>query len=598
MLMSLLSVAGMTYMSSASSVMKAAKRKALDVQMTQLCDAGVQTILRNYWRSFKQTQSFDDLTTDCNTASPESPAAAMTGTLPGVGMYSAAITSFAQPVGDSFSRTVTVRAIGFIDRDSNSSLDSNEPAKVVDVKVTFQLKRSQVFDYVYFVNNYGWMDGFQQNDLYMNGDLRANGDFTLTNGTPTINGTVIATPNDKLNSGTAGNISGTPVKWTDATYKSYQAGNSNFVSRMRQAYDSTKHGARGSNTYEEWRDVLFDTTGSVLNNKLTGATLSDSSGSKGWVRTANNNNPTFNMIDPAPTQEVVMPDLGDISEYQALSTSYVDSKALFADGTSNPRYNLGSSIEVWNSSTNAYVRLDTNGYINGSAILVGTLDRPIKIHGPITVAQDAVIKGYVTGQGTVYTGRNVHIVGSIRYKNPPDFRGNNPTTIDQQNEKADLLGLAARASVMMGNPTGFTNTTLQYMSPPFTKSRRDENGNVIPAFNANETDSSGRKRYQSVISDTTMNSIAEGVNQLDAVMYTNFVGGGNLGTSGGGVAVNGTIISRDEAMVIYSLPMSMNYDSRIKERSLTQKPLVDVKLPRSPVLMKGTWQDRGTTYGT
>ena len=598
MLMSLLSVAGMTYMSSASSVMKTAKRKALDIQMTQLCDAGVQTILRNYWRSFKQTQSFDDLTADCNAASPESPAAAMTGTLPGVGMYSAAITSFAQPVGDDFSRTVTVRAVGFIDRNANSLLDSNEPAKVVDVKVTFQLKRSQVFDYVYFVNNYGWMDGFGKNDLYMNGDLRANGDFTLSNGTPTINGTVIATPNDKLNSGTAGNISGTPVKWTDATYKSYQNGNSNFVSRMRQAYDSTKHGVRGSNTYEEWRDVLFDTTGGVLNNKLSGATLSDSSGSKGWVRTDDNNNPTFNMIDPAPTQEVVMPDLGDISEYQTLSTTYVDSKALFADGTANPGYNLGSSIEVWNSSTNAYVRLDTNGYINGSAVLVGTSDRPIKIHGPITVAQDAVIKGFVTGQGTIYTGRNVHIVGSIRYKNPPDFRGNNPTTIDQQNEKADLLGLAARASVMMGNPNGFTNTTLQYMSPPFTKERRDENGNVIPAFNANETDSSGRKRYQSVISDTTMNSIAEGVNQLDAVMYTNFVGGGNLGTSGGGVAVNGTIISRDEAMVIYSLPMSMNYDSRIKERSLSQKPLVDVKLPRSPVLMKSTWQDRGTTYGT
>jgi len=598
MLMSLLSVAGMTYMSSASSVMKTAKRKALDIQMTQLCDAGVQTILRNYWRSFKQTQSFDDLTADCNAASPESPAAAMTGTLPGVGMYSAAITSFAQPVGDDFSRTVTVRAVGFIDRNANSLLDSNEPAKVVDVKVTFQLKRSQVFDYVYFVNNYGWMDGFGKNDLYMNGDLRANGDFTLSNGTPTINGTVIATPNDKLNSGTAGNISGTPVKWTDATYKSYQNGNSNFVSRMRQAYDSTKHGVRGSNTYEEWRDVLFDTTGSVLNNKLTGATLSDSSGSKGWVRTDDNNNPTFNMIDPAPTQEVVMPDLGDISEYQTLSTTYVDSKAFFADGTSNPGYNLGSSIEVWNSSTNVYVRLDTNGYINGSAVLVGTSDRPIKIHGPITVAQDAVIKGFVTGQGAIYTGRNVHIVGSIRYKNPPDFRGNNPTTIDQQNEKADLLGLAARASVMMGNPNGFTNTTLQYMSPPFTKERRDENGNVIPAFNANETDSSGRKRYQSVISDTTMNSIAEGVNQIDAVMYTNFVGGGNLGTSGGGVAVNGTIISRDEAMVIYSLPMSMNYDSRIKERSLTQKPLVDVKLPRSPVLMKSTWQDRGTTYGT
>ena len=85
---------------------------------------------------------------------------------------------------------------------------------------------------------------------------------------------------------------------------------------------------------------------------------------------------------------------------------------------------------------------------------------------------------------------------------------------------------------------------------------------------------------------------------LAAGVVANFVGGGNLGTAGGGVAINGTIISRDEAMVIYSLPMSMNYDSRVKERSLTQKPLVDVKLPRSPVLMKSTWQDRGTSYGT
>jgi hypothetical protein len=136
------------------------------------------------------------------------------------------------------------------------------------------------------------------------------------------------------------------------------------------------------------------------------------------------------------------------------------------------------------------------------------------------------------------------------------------------------------------------------MSPPFTKDRRDENGNLIPAFNANDTDSSGRKKYQSVISDTTMNNMAEGINQIDAVMYTNFVGGGNLGTAGGGVGINGTIISRDEAMIIYSLPMTMNYDSRVKERSLTQKPLVDIKLPRSPVLMKSTWQDRGTSYGS
>jgi hypothetical protein len=94
-----------------------------------------------------------------------------------------------------------------------------------------------------------------------------------------------------------------------------------------------------------------------------------------------------------------------------------------------------------------------------------------------------------------------------------------------------------------------------------------------------------------------MNSIAEGVNQIDAIIYTNFVGGGNIGTAGGGVVMNGTIISRDEAMVTWSLPVIMNYDNRIRERSVTRTPLIDLNLPRSPVMMRSTWQDRGITYG-
>ncbi len=598
MLMALLSVAGMTYMNTASDAMKTSKRKALDVQMTQLCDAGVQTLLRTYWRDFRDTQDFSTMTTAFTDASISSPKGTMTGTLPGVGNYSVAVISFATPSNDTYSRTVTVRAVGFIDRNSNGTLDSNEPAKIVDVKVTFQLQRSAVFDYVYFVNNYGWMDGFGPTDLTMNGDLRANGDFSFTNGSPTVNGTIIATQNEKLSTGVAGNISGAPVKWSNSTYATYQAGSGAFVSRMRQAYDSTKHGAKTAAGYQSWQDIIFESTGSIVNNRLDGATLSSSSGSQGWQKATSSTTPTYNMIDPAPTQEVVMPDLGDIADYQTASAAYVDTKATYADGTTNPYYNQGAWLDVWNTSTNAYQRLTTSGYVNGSAVIVGTSSHPIKIHGPVTIAQDAVIKGNVQGQGTIYTGRNVHIVGSIKYVNPPDFRGTDPTALDNANEKKDLLGLAARASVMMGNPTQFDAYTLSYMSPPFTKSRLDSNGNTIPAFNANDTDSTGRKKYQSVISDSVMNATAEGINQIDAVMYTNFVGGGDLGTAGGGVTINGTIISRDEAMIIYSLPMMMNYDTRVKERSLSQKPLVDIKLPRSPVLMKSTWQDRGTTYGT
>ena len=598
LLMALLSVAGMTYMSSASNAVQMSKRKALDVQMTQLCDAGVQTLVRTYWRDFRDTQAFDDMTTAFTGASVANPKAVTSGTLPGVGAFSVAVIGFATPASDSYSRTVTVRSVGYIDRNSNGVLDTNEPAKIVDVKVTFQLQRSPVFDYVYFVNNFGWMSGFGPTDLVMNGDLRANGNFSFTGGSPTVNGTVIATQNQKLGTGAAGTITGTPVKWSNSTYATYQSGNNPFVSRMRQAYDSTVHGAKSSAQYQSWQDIVFESTGSVLSSRLDGATLSSAQGSQAWTLPTSSATPTFTMLDPAPTQEVVMPDLGDIADYQADSAAYVDGKATYADGTANPNYNQGAYLDVWNTSSNSYQRLTTNGYINGSAVIVGTSQHPIKIHGPVTVAQDAVIKGNVTGQGTIYTGRNVHIVGSIVYVNPPDSRGSDPTAIDQANEKKDLLGLAARASVMLGNPNNFDAFTLSYMSPPFTQSRLDDSGNTIPAFNATTVDSTGRMKYQSVIPDSVMNATASGISQIDAVMYTNFVGGGDLGTSGGGVTINGTIISRDEAMIIYSLPMLMNYDTRVKERSLTQKPLVDIKLPRSPVLLKSTWQDRGTTYGS
>lgn len=289
-----------------------------------------------------------------------------------------------------------------------------------------------------------------------------------------------------------------------------------------------------------------------------------------------------------------MPDLSDLTYYQNLSSTYVDTKATYTDGTANPSYQQGAWVKVWNSTTNTYDTITTNGVVTGSAALIGTSSKPILVHGPVTFTQDAVIKGYVQGQGTIYTGRNVHIVGSIVYKNPPDFRGNDMQAIDNLNEKKDMVALAARGSVIMGNVSTFTSFyPLQYMTPPFTHGRYDDMGNWIPPFDANQIDGTGFKKYQSVMGNSYINSISSGINQMDAILYTNFVGGGNIGTGGGGVTFNGSIISKDEAMVVFSLPMRMNYDHRIRERTLTQTPLIDLQLPRSPVMLRSTWQDRG-----
>lgn len=599
MLASLIALGAMSYVDSSTKELRDARRRSQDTTMSHLCDAGAQTCLVGFWQNFKSTQSFADIDKTCLGASLAAPKGSVSGSLPGVGNFTAAIVSCTQPGSDSYTRQVTVRSLGWIDSNGNGSMESTEAVKIVDVKVEFKLKRSEVFDYVKFTNNYGYATGFTPQSLIINGDIKSNGNHTMLSGTFTNNGSLVATPNDKLSSDTEGVISGIPVKWSSSSYETKQkvsGGDADNEARWRQAYNASKHGARNSAQYQLWKDIIFDSDANVVSGEVDGAILKDKNGSRGWTLQSTSDKVVTNQLDSQASQETVMPDLNDISEYQTLSSTYVDDKQTYGDGTANPYYNQGAWIEVYDSASKGYKRLTTNGTISGSATLIGTATYPIKIHGPVTISQDAVIKGYISGQGTIYTGRNVHVVGSLRYTNKPDFRGDSPSVIDNQNEKADVLGLAARGSVIFGNPSEFNNQTLQYMTPPFTKSRLDDAGNTIPAFDANETDYTGTKKYKSVLGDAALNKIAEDVNMVDAIVYTNNVSGGELGKGGNGVVLNGTVVCKDSAHSHFSGPSYRNYDPRIKERTSTQKPLIDIKLPRSPVLVFGTWQSKGVKY--
>lgn len=594
--MFLISVAAAEYVQNSTQSYRNANSSVKEIQTTNLCEGGIQSILLNMWTPFKVNQNFLSMDPQCIGASVANPKNGVTGTIPGVGAYSAAVIGYSQP--DNFDRVVTVRCVAWIDLNNNGILDPGEPFKTVDVQSTFSLQRSQVFDYTYFVNNYGWMDGFGINDLIVNGDMRSNGDFSFTNGSPTVNGSVYAANNQKLVPPAVGLVNEMPYKQTNSTYATAEA----LDTRMRQAYNSGTMGAYTSAQYKNWQGYVFDTNASIVNNQVNGAAIGDSRGIQQWQNTGSGGI-TSSMIDSTPTKEVVMPDLSNLSYYQNNSSSYVDTKQYYGDGTPNPNFGQGAFLQIWNSSLNAglggYQTVTTNGNYNGSIALIGSALHPIIVHGPITISQDAAIKGNVSGQGTIYTGRNVHIVGSIVYENPPNFQGSDPNAINNSNEKKDMLGLAARGSVIMGDVSQFTNSyPLQYMTPPFTHARYDDYGNLIPAYNATNHDSTGNMLYQSTLGNSYIHSIASSVNQIDAVLYTNFVGGGDIGTGGGGVKFNGSIISRDEAMVLFSLPMKMNYDSRIRERQITQQPLIDLNLPRSPVMLRSTWQDRGYNANT
>ncbi|MCC6445006.1 MAG: hypothetical protein IT210_16310 [Armatimonadetes bacterium] len=565
---------GMVFLQMSSHQIVQVRRKEDMAQALECAEAGVSASMASMAHEFKRSHRFDGLDTACLDADSESPRNLLAFGLPKLGRYEAAVVGY-DVSADGYGRNITLRSTGWVDYDNDGHRDGDEPEKTVLYHVYFGLDRSKVFDYAYFVNNYGWMNGFNASTLIVNGDMRANGNFDFSGGTPTINGSVYASPNDKLIPAAPGLVNITPTQWTNAFYNSVAS------TRARQAYDPALHGARGSAQYEQWRELIYDKDGQNVNGRPAGAVIGDVNGTKSYGGT---------MLDPTPMEELPMPDLSDLNYYKDLSTNYVDGKQTFLDGTANSGYGQGAYVEVWDGTQ--YVRLSNNGVVNGSATLIGTSTKPIKIHGPVTVSEDCIIKGYVQGQGTIYTGRNVHIVGSVRYANPPDFKGSDPVAIDQANEKKSILALAARASIIMGNTKTFTNDyPLKYMTPPFTKARYDDDGNLIPAYNAKEKDQGNTMRYQSLLGDTYINSISESVSQIDAVLYTNFLGGGNIGTGGGGVEFNGSIISKDEAMVLFSTPFKMNYDNRIKERALNGQPLIDIQLPRTPNFRTLSWEE-------
>ena len=123
-----------------------------------------------------------------------------------------------------------------------------------------QPSRSGVFDYTYFVNNYGWMQGFSSTDLVVNGDMRANGNFDFSGGTPTINGSVYAAANNLLIPPAPGIVNITPNQWSDSYYAA------NASSQSRQAYNPSQDGAYGS---AEWNQLA----GRYLRSDRRGCTM-------------------------------------------------------------------------------------------------------------------------------------------------------------------------------------------------------------------------------------------------------------------------------------------------------------------------------------
>jgi len=81
---------------------------------------------------------------------------------------------------DQWTRDVLLRASGYV----SSEADARVAARTIDAVVRVSVGRSEVFDYVYFINNWGWYYGAT---ILANGNVRSNGQFDGGNYSATLN---------------------------------------------------------------------------------------------------------------------------------------------------------------------------------------------------------------------------------------------------------------------------------------------------------------------------------------------------------------------------------------------------------------------------
>ena len=489
--------------------------------------------------------------------------------------------------------------------------DGLEVRVTLQERICFATGQSQVFNYAYFVNNYGWMNG---STITINGDLRANADVSLT--ASTVNGFIYAARNDEVEATGKITLKSYPKIKNISSYRS------SAVSRSRPDTDDTDVPGAYDAPAASGNIALpvYDANG-VLRSGTVGA----SSGRP---------------IANAQAQPIPMPFVSDLNDYVEFAQERNGSLSYpgytYTDNAGKTRSVAGGSFNAHYEGTGPSGNAELAD--NGALVLIGTQSHPIEINGPVVVDNDVIIKGYVKGQGTIYCGRNIHIIGDVKYLNAPSWGhpDANDDAVAESNMSKDLFGLIAKGNIVVGdctssswmnsvqsyinggsssvvekyacdasdadigypavfqgsytaqeyvaghgvNGTGYfpkvvpateiyTTTERQYkygrwVDVEVQKERPllDKNGNTVYA------DQTGRRYYQTVCDDHIISSLKDsaGIGQIDAVLYNNHGIFGTPGKSGVKFNLNGSLVCRDEALIFSGSGINFNWDMRLMPR--------------------------------
>ncbi len=430
--------------------------------------------------------------------------------------------------------------------------------RVIEETVEYAMARSEVFDYAYFINNFGW---FMGGGVTANGDIRANGDLSL-DGRSWVNGNAYAAINDALG-------------WTGAI-------------------------TGGSGTSEAARHLSINEYRSADNNSRWRPTSPTHQGGEAWPMGYDG------MFTPHERHEPLsMPFLGDLQFYRNIA-----------------EHEGGTITQQGEVLVDAYFNGPgpsglTNGADKGCLVLDGT-EKPIRIDGPVVVQGDVIIKGRISGQGSIYAGRNIHIVGDITYDDPPSWPkpDTHPEQTAKRNAEKDMLGLAAKGNIVLGNYTtsDWIRDVKRYITPPWVNKYAcdptDASIGYPSVFNGDYTANDGgrqveyrynsrtgkheptltanRRYYQSSAGDWVIQQNAQraSIARIDAVLYNNHATMGKIGAC----QINGALVCRDEG-IIYNRSVYFNWDIRLGSRSRDSVNIF-LYLPMTPVTPRVVaWQE-------
>jgi hypothetical protein len=184
-------LAGLLYASTALSQVeiKDSRRTLDDLKAAQLADAGIERgmLLLQQTAAAAGTQNplgtLTNLFAGGNTIHPVLAETVQDGAST-VGTYSVTMTALDQ---SATSITIAIQATGYLP-DAPQNLGPNERVqswRSVQTNVRYSLAPSKVFDYGYFINNWGWFYG---DTIYCKGNVRSNGQFDAAGYAPTATG--------------------------------------------------------------------------------------------------------------------------------------------------------------------------------------------------------------------------------------------------------------------------------------------------------------------------------------------------------------------------------------------------------------------------